>query len=183
MACKSPHELPFLTDFHLSCYHPSFAYHDFITASRTCKIWPIFRPLHILCLHPECSANTSPQIGSFPGVMSLFKHLHIRFREPFPNCLWSRLPFIHSLLWILFHSNSISFLYRKYIWNYSTYLFTHLFIFLHKNVNYIEAWYLPAWLTGICLPPSTLAEWVNEENRWVVMDSHFIERKTDILTE
>lgn len=87
------------------------------------------------------------------------------------------LPSMHSLLWILFHPNSISFLYRKYIWNYSTYLFIHLFIAFHKNVHFTEARNLSAWLPGIYFPCSILAEWVNEENRGVVMDSNFIEKR------
>lgn len=42
---------------------------------------------------------------------------------------------------------------------------------------------MPAYITGICLPSSTGAEWDNEENEvlsWVVI---LYKEETDILTE
>lgn len=127
VTCKSLHELPFLVSASitplllimtslllLECakFNPSSSLYKYCASDENAlPVHLRWTPSQESCLHSNTSTSDSesPSLTS-PGVV---------------------LPYIDSLLWILLYSNSISFLYRNYIWNYSTYVFIHLFIFLH----------------------------------------------------
>lgn len=117
------------------------------TLGLSYEIWPMFWPLHILCLWPECPCLASD--GSFSGVKSLFKYNHPRFRELFPDCL-SSISSLHSfsMLWITFHSNSLFhfFIEFKTITHIFSYLFFPKECKLHRRMEFacLAHWYLPS---------------------------------------